>query len=146
MRSRCKGPGPWDSPVSMFCHRMRSENSNSEPLGHSRSPRQKGPGDSHLQKRGRITKEVQKRPGEIYQGSELSPEEPQGKDVPRKRLISSSKHNPECFSYRPYSFTRAEKIISCHCPHTISHFQSFFIRTRQGSGKMSLREHRSFTP
>lgn len=97
MRSRCKGPGAQDRPVSKFCLCVRSENPNSEPPGHSPSPRQKGPGDCHLQKRGRITKEVQKRPGEINQESEPSPEEPQRKDVPRKRFISSSKHNQSVF-------------------------------------------------
>lgn len=87
MRSRRKGLGPRDGPVG-----MRSENPNAEPPGRSPSPRQK-------------------RPGEITQEGELSPEEPRRADVPRERFISSSKHDPECFPYRPDSFTRAEKVV-----------------------------------
>lgn len=61
--------------------------------------------------------------------SELSLDRTEKKDVHPGRLISSSKHNPEYFSYRPYSFTSAEKIISYHCPHTISHIPDVFIKT-----------------
>lgn len=66
----------------------------------------------------------------IRQESEFSPDGMEEKDGHRKDLFPPSKHNPEYFSYRSYSFTSAEKIIPCHGPHTISHLQNFFIKTR----------------
>lgn len=67
----------------------------------------------------------------------------QRRNVHGKKVISSSRHNPEYFSHGSHSLSGAEKSISCHCPHSVSQVRSVFMETRRGSGSRSGRAHRS---